>query len=97
MQAFKSFTPAALSWLNPTTGLAAGLGYNLTQADYERCFNASSVAGWMDWNYCVDFTSYVFAFNNSAYFDRYTNSASSTLHAGEIPLVTGYWVPLVIV
>ena len=83
LQAFKTFAVvAATLWANVKTGMAAGLGMSYTKADYERCFDATQFVDWMEWNYCCDLTSFVFAFNNSARFNRYTSSMSPTLHAG---------------
>ncbi|KAI9023181.1 hypothetical protein DFJ74DRAFT_668055 [Hyaloraphidium curvatum] len=80
--AFKSWAPVAAVWLNTRTGISAASSWNYTAADFARCAAFPGVRNWLEWNYCNDFTSFVFAFNRTTYLDRFARGMASTLHAG---------------
>jgi hypothetical protein len=78
-----SWSAQAATWTSKATGWGAGLGWQFTQADFERCLNALTYTTWMQWNYCVDLTSYALQFKNSAKWDKYSKSMSTTFRTGK--------------
>lgn len=72
------YAPYTLMWQNQTL---LGMNANYTQADYERCYDPTFAKNWTEWNFCIDYLSFIHNTEPTPEMvSKYTTTMSAFLH-----------------